>query len=174
MQLQKSLTGDTLKLFNALFLGIKEKSKEGLILQHNSIYWGAAHHMARSGIHLAILFALIMFFFLYIPIRYIYKYWFIMIALAGYTAISNPTISFIRALIMIIAHILCKLLNHKASSLHIITLATTATLLCNPLQLFFLDFQLSFGITYIIVWLFYIKKKQTIVFTKSNFVRFNK
>lgn len=152
----------TTSLFNPLFLGKKEKSKQALNIQHQSVYWGAAHHMARSGIHLGVLFGLFMIFFHYINITNWMRYILSATILLLYAYVSISSISFLRALCMIFLHIICKLLKRMPSTLHILTLTTIATLLHNPMQLLFLDFQLSFGITYILIWLFLTKNNKTI------------
>lgn len=162
----------SLSLFDPLFLGKKEKNKESLELQHQSVYWGIAHHMARSGAHLAILFGLIMLLLHYTHFAYIYRYLLCVFLLVGYAAISQLSISFTRSLIMILLHIFAKACNRIPSSLHTITITTFIILFYNPVQLFFLDFQLSFGITYIIIWLFNIKNSKTIAFYKRRLVRF--
>lgn len=159
-------------LFEPLFLGKKEKNIDGITIQHKSVYWGIAHHMARSGAHLAILFGLIMLLLHYTQLPYALRYFLCIFLLLGYAIISQSSISFLRALFMILLHIIAKLRKHIPSSLHTLTITTLATLIYNPMQLFFLDFQLSFGITYIIIWLFNIKNSKTIAFYKHRLVRF--
>tara|TARA_Y100000588_G_scaffold382376_1_gene469727 strand:+ start:3035 stop:3970 length:936 start_codon:yes stop_codon:yes gene_type:complete len=158
-------------LFAPLFFGKKEKSIEGITIQHQSVYWGIAHHMARSGAHLAILFSLVMLLLHYTQMWYVTRYVICMLLLLGYASISQSSISFIRALIMILLHIICKVSLQMPSSLHILTLTTLVTIIYNPMQIFFLDFQLSFGITYIIIWLFTLKQSQTIAFQKGYLAR---
>jgi len=170
--LKKQLSKKSRSLFDPLFLGKKEKNKSSLDVQHKSIYWGIAHHMARSGVHLAILFGLIMLLLHYTQFAYIYRYAACVILLTTYALISQSSISFLRALCMILLYIFAKILKKIPSSLHTLTLTTLLTLFYNPMQLFFLDFQLSFGITYIIIWLFNIKKSKTIAFYKQLFIRF--
>ena len=128
--------------------------------------------MARSGAHLAILFGLIMLILHYSQFAYIYRYILCIFLLSGYAIISQSSISFLRALFMILMHIVSKIFKKIPSSLHTLTVTTLATLFYNPMQLFFLDFQLSFGITYIIVWLFNIKNSKTIAFYRRRLVRF--
>ncbi len=172
LSFKKQLNALSSSLFDPLFLGKKEKTIENISIQHKSIYWGIAHHMARSGAHLAILFGLLMLLLHYTQLPYFFRYGISIFLLIGYAIISQASISFLRALFMILLHIIGKLCNHIPSSLHTLTVTTLATLLYNPMQLFFLDFQLSFGITYIIIWLFNIKNSKTIAFYKHRLVRF--
>lgn len=170
--LYKKINEDSSSLFDPLFLGKKEKNIYNLNIQHQSTYWGIAHHMARSGAHLAILFTLIMLLLHYTQFAYSYRYLLCIFLLISYALISQSSISFLRALCMILLHILSKICKRVPSSLHTISITTLVTLLYNPMQLFFLDFQLSFGITYIIIWLFNIKNSKTIAFFKRRLVHF--
>lgn len=159
-----------LDLFNPLFLGKREKTSSTLSIQHQSLYWGIAHHMARSGIHLVTLFSLFLALFHYIRIKHFYRY-FICGALAiGYLEISIPSVSFLRALCMILFQIICKINKFQYSSVHALTLTTLLMVLHNPWYVLFLDFQLSFGITAVIIWLFQAKWSKTIAFPLKNIV----
>lgn len=169
---QQQIHKKAASLFDPLFLGKKEKTIENLEIQHKSTYWGIAHHMARSGAHLAILFGLIMLLLHYTQFAYLYRYTLCIFLLVGYALISQSSISFLRALCMILLHISTKIFGGVPSSLHTLTLTTLIVLFCNPMQLFFLDFQLSFGITYIIIWLFNIKNSKTIAFYRRRLVHF--
>lgn len=171
-QVYKKISKNTISLFEPLFLGKKEKTSESLNIQHKCLYWGIAHHMARSGAHLAILFGLIMLLLHYTQIAYVYRYFLCIFLLFSYALISHSSISFLRALCMILLHIIAKMFKQPPSSLHTISLTTLIVLFYNPMQLFFLDFQLSFGITYVIIWLFNIKNSKTIAFCKRRLVHF--
>lgn len=170
--LHQKLKKETTSLFDPLFLGQKEKCVENLHMQHQCTYWGIAHHMARSGAHLAILFGLIMFLLHYARVTYLYRYMLSIFLLLGYALISQPSISFLRALFMIFLHITAKIFKRIPSAIHTLTITTLVTLFYNPMQLYFLDFQLSFGITYVIIWLFNIKNSKTIAFYRHRLVRF--
>ncbi len=169
--LQNNISHTSFSLFNMLFLGKKEKEVSSLNAQHQCILWGIAHHTARSGAHLTILLGLLLLLLHYAQLHYILRYLFCMALLWGYALISYSSISFIRALLMSMLFILCKTCKRLPSSLHIITLVTLVIALYNPIQFFFLDFQLSFGITYMIIWLFNVKKSTTIAFFSTNSVR---
>lgn len=170
--LYKKIHNKASSLFDPLFLGKKEKCMQSLSVQHQSSYWGIAHHMARSGAHLAILFGLIMLLLHYTQISFLYRYILCIFLLVSYALISQSSISFLRALCMILLHIAAKIFKRVPSSLHTISATTLVALLHNPMQLFFLDFQLSFGITYIIIWLFNIKNSKTIAFYRHRLVHF--
>ncbi|HSW75910.1 MAG TPA: ComEC/Rec2 family competence protein [Candidatus Saccharimonadales bacterium] len=167
----KHLNKSTTSLFNPLFLGKREKNKDILSIQHYSLYWGIAHHMARSGIHLVTLFGLIMTLLHYAGIRHSYRYALGALLSIGYFQITFPSISFIRALCMILFQMFSKLNKFTYSSIHALTMTTFLVILHNPLQILFLDFQLSFAVTYIIIWLFQAKYAKTIAFNQQSLVR---
>ena len=148
------LNKSTASLYNPLFLGKREKNLCTISIQHNSMYWGIAHHMARSGIHLVTIFGLLMTFLHYLRVRPSYRYFLGTILSIGYFEITFPSISFIRALFMILFQMFSKMNKFTYSSIHALTLTTLIIIMHNPLQILFLDFQLSFGVTYIIIWLF--------------------
>lgn len=154
----------TINLFNPLFLGKREKSIESITIQHQSLYWGIAHHMARSGIHLVTLFGLFMAFFHYARIKHFYRYIFGAALMFMYFEISIASISFLRALCMITLQIISKIHKFQYSSIHALTLTTLCMITYNPWYILFLDFQLSFGITAVIIWLFQTKWAKTVAF----------
>ncbi len=69
-----------------------------------------------------------------------------------YYLLSWPSVSFIRACIAWLCYQGFSLTGKSTRALHIISLTTLIVLLINPYQLFFLDFQLSFGLTCVLAW----------------------
>ncbi len=165
-------TSYTAYLYNPLFLGYKTKNNNAIMIQHQSAYWGIAHHMARSGIHIITLLGLCISIFHYARIRTRFK--FILYGLLSliYASISVPSISFIRALCMIMIQMFTRFNGYQYSGLHAFALTTLMLVLYNPFIVLFLDFQLSFGITAVIIWLFYVKWAKTVVFPLSPFLRY--
>lgn len=164
------LHAKTVNLFNPLFLGKREKSIDNLNIQHQSLYWGIAHHMARSGIHLVTLFGLFMTLFHYARIRHVYRYVICTVLMLVYFEISIPSISFLRALCMIILQMLSKIHKFQYSSVHALTLTTLFLVSYNPWYILFLDFQLSFGMTAVIIWLFHAKWTKTVAFVPKTLI----
>ncbi|MFA5998454.1 MAG: ComEC/Rec2 family competence protein [Candidatus Babeliales bacterium] len=165
------LNKSTASLYNPLFLGKREKNLSTISIQHNSMYWGIAHHMARSGIHLVTIFGLLMTTLHYARVRHSYRYLLGALLSIGYFQITFSSISFIRALLMILFQMFSKINKFTYSSVHALTMTTLMVLMYNPLQIFFLDFQLSFGVTYIIIWLFRTKYAKTVAFDQKSLVR---
>ncbi len=151
-------------LYNPLFLGKKEKNIESLTIQHQSLYWGIAHHMARSGIHLITILSLFVALFHYCKFFHRFRFLLYTALVFLYALISIPNISFIRSLCMITIQMFTKFNGFIYSGIHAYLLTALILIHYNPLAIFFLDFQLSFGITAIIMWLFFIKWNKIIAF----------
>jgi ComEC/Rec2-related protein len=149
-------------LYNPLFLGKKEKDSCSLEMQHLSTYWGIAHHMARSGIHLVTLIGFFIVLFHYARIRTRFRFLIYLLLAIFYWHISIDSISFLRSLTMIAIQMITKFHKYQYSSIHAFALTTLLFVMHNPLLVLFLDFQLSFGITGCIIGLFLAKRRKTI------------
>lgn len=141
-------------LFGALFVGNKtEYKKEVDRIQTQFRFWGVSHIFARSGMHISLIIGIILYILFLIPIPYSGK----IICATGigilYALLSWPTISFTRALIMFLWGNYCILARRQTSTLHLLGLTTILVLLWHPLNLFFLDFQLSFALSGALVWI---------------------
>jgi len=158
----------TAHLYNPLFLGKKEHDHQAITIQHQSLYWGIAHHMARSGIHLVTLLGLCIAIFHYARIRSRVRFGIYIMLAIGYWLITIPSVSFLRSLCMILLQIFSKIHGYQYSGVHAFTLTTLLVIQYNPLHILFLDFQLSFGITAVIIWLFHAKWTKTVAFLPSS------
>lgn len=157
-ELHKKINRETFQLFSSIFLGNRTAVKKQMDLAKEPFKsWGVSHYLARSGLHLVI-FAVIWHFLLsLIPISYLLKQIFLLILILIYALLSWSSVSFERALLMFIIYKICLLSRTPSHYIHLITLVTFIVLCINPLQLFFLDFQLSFGITFALAWFNYIE-----------------
>lgn len=152
-KLQKKLSFRTYPLFSTIFLGYKEGIKKNH--QKNKIIfntWGILHFLARSGLHLIIFLLLIEIILRLIPISYTTKQFLSLLLAISYFFCSWPSVSFTRALTTFILYKSYLIFNLPIQALYLVTLICFLTLLYNPTHLFFLDFQLSFGITMAIAW----------------------
>lgn len=152
---KKLFSPSTYALFSSLFLGYKwcepiEINKETFT---SFKFWGISHYLARSGLHLAIIIAFWYILLSYIPFHLIHKQWFLIIASLFYFMYTWSSISFLRALISFILGRIFICLNEPYMFMHIISLTAFCMLTHNPTVLFFLDFQLSFGMTFLLAWL---------------------
>lgn len=164
-EIKAQLSHKTFVLFSSIFLGNRTTVKKQMdILKEKFKIWGTSHYLARSGLHLVIFIALWHFILSILPITYILKQIVLIILILIYTLLSWSSISFERALLMFLFYKLCLLHGKEIQYIHLVTLVTAFILCINPLQLFFLDFQLSFGLTFALAWfgLVHAHKKQAI------------
>jgi ComEC/Rec2-related protein len=148
------LTPHQAALFGALFVGNKTSyKKEVETIQTQFRYWGVSHIFARSGMHISLIIGIILYLLFLIPMPYNAKI--VCATLIGllYALLSWPTISFTRALIMFLWTNYCILARRYSSTLHLLGITTMLVLLWHPLNLFFLDFQLSFALTGALIWI---------------------
>ncbi|HSW73575.1 MAG TPA: ComEC/Rec2 family competence protein, partial [Candidatus Limnocylindria bacterium] len=148
-QLQKKLSRPTAHLFSSIFLGNKYARKKDIEpLKEHFTTWGVTHYLARSGLHMVIFTITWHTLLTFIPLAFALKEALLIALVIIYALLSWTTISFTRALLLFLIHRLCSLLRLQTDLLYLLTLVALAILFDNPLQLFFLDFQLSFGLTF--------------------------
>jgi ComEC/Rec2-related protein len=153
-QCQQILSPSTYTLFALLFLGKSEQTD----LYETFAWWGISHHLARSGLHLVLFLMLLRTTLCLIPGRYEYKTILLMVLATMYGILSWSSISFLRAYCGCVAYCMYDLLWIPTSALHVVCLVTLAVLIYQPAQLFFLDFQLSFGLTWALAFLSHVRK----------------
>jgi len=152
--LHAKMSKDTFALFTSIFLGNKSvemRTLSNFKKQFNN--WGLAHYLARSGLHLVIIFLAWFFIISIFPISFIIKQIIIFIIIFIYAFLSWSSIPFIRSLITFTLYKICILFNLQINTLHCLNLACLIMLIINPIQLFFLDFQLSFALTFALIWI---------------------
>src|SRR3990167_3930800 len=116
--------------------------------------WGLSHVLARSGLHLVIFVFIWRWLLNFLPLSFYRKNLLLLFISLVYALCSWPSVSFIRAWYALIFYFFCALfLRRPSHTLHIISLVYCIILFLNPLQLFFLDFQLSFLLTYALTWM---------------------
>jgi ComEC/Rec2-related protein len=142
----------THSLYLSIFCGKKIKSPTTTKLKELFSYWGLSHHLARSGLHLIILMSLLLFLLSCIPCSSLFKQRISVLLLLCYYMMTYSSVAFMRAFYMYLIYTLCKQLRVPTHAIHILLITTLLTLMLNPCHLFFLDFQLSFSITFLILW----------------------
>lgn len=150
---QTAMNKETYALFSSIFLGNKTESKD-VMEEKKELFkvWGTSHYLARSGLHL-ILFTLIWHFLLsLLPIYFLYKQFILLFLIAVYALFSWTSISFERALLIFLIFKITLIAKVPSHYVHMVGLVTFILLFFNPLQLFFIDFQLSFGLTFALAW----------------------
>lgn len=144
----------TKTMFNSIFLGKKTHNKtQFTALRDNFQAWGIIHYLARSGLHLVIIGAIWQFFCNALRLSFISSNIIILLLMLIFYLLSWQALPFIRALIMIVCYRICRFYQLQIHVLHILNLSCIIILLSNPIALFFLDFQLSFVLTYGLVFL---------------------
>lgn len=152
--IKKNCSYKTFCIFSALFLGDKSQDKQYLDKVADQFKeWGIVHYLARSGLHLVIFIVLWELLCGFIPIRFRYKQSLLLIITLIYFILSWPSVSFMRALIIFVIYKWCALNNRPAHFLNTLLTTCCIILMVNPMQLFFLDFQLTFILTGALAWL---------------------
>ena len=158
------LTPITRIFYDLIFLGNKSTVQlEELSNQCNM--WGISHFLARSGLHIALLIIMWKWFFTFIPIPIAAKHSLLMLFALIYDVFSWGSISFLRAYLLFLLLHQGLLLWQRVMVPHLFIIVCLYVLFFNPYQLFFIDFQLSFALTYVLI---------TFCIPNKNNVRFNK
>ncbi len=154
LSFKQTLSHRAFTFFSSLFLGEKETNRIAIEhIQKQCKQWGILHYLARSGLHLAIVLSIYEFLFRLFPLSFIYKHLMLLFLSFTYFLLSWPSIAFIRAFLTFFLYKLFALFYIPAHFLHILLITCITILLFNPMQLFFLDFQLSFCLTFALGWL---------------------
>lgn len=147
--LKRKMPRKIFAIFSSIFLGNKNICKqESDKLKTKFKAWGILHLLARSGLHLIIFLLICEFILKFIPIYFLIKQIIMIILSILYLTLSWPSISFIRAFSVLILYKTCPMLNTKPDITNIVTVVCLTMLIYNPIQIFFLDFQLSFLLTF--------------------------
>lgn len=147
-KIKNKLSPATFTLFASIFLGKKQIDATQIDpIKENFKTWGLSHYLARSGLHLIIFVLLWSWLMSFAPLPYNSKQIILLFLILGYLALSWSSISFSRAIILFAFYRFCLLFDLQINALYLLALTCTIILLYNPFQLFFLDFQLSFGLT---------------------------
>jgi len=148
-----AINNQTFAFFSAIFLGEKTALKQNKALENPFKQWGIVHYLARSGLHLVIIISLCSFLLRWIPIGFLYKQLLLLISVTLYSLLTWSSISFMRALLIFFMYTACMLSRTPHHLMQLLLLCCFLFLLINPLYVLFLDFQLSFGLTFALAWL---------------------
>lgn len=134
--------------FSSIFLGNKNISKDiESNIKNKFKEWGILHILARSGLHLVIFLLICELILKFLPISFFIKQIIILILSFIYMLLSWTSVSFNRAFYALLLHKFCPFINKKTDALHVVITACLSIIIFNPIQIFFLDFQLSFILT---------------------------
>lgn len=136
-------------MFNSIFIGHKNDHKSAFNqLKNNFQTWGIVHYLARSGLHLMIISTIWQTICTVLRIPITLSNLIILLFILLFWILTLSGLPFIRALIIIFCYRICHLLKLQVHLLHILNISCILTLVNNPISIFFLDFQLSFLLTY--------------------------
>jgi competence protein ComEC len=150
-QISETINGESKNLVNTIFFG--NRAQENSATKTPFKQWGISHYLARSGLHLVMLIVLWRFLFSLIPLPFFIKELLLIYLILFYSIMSWSSISFTRAFLIFLGIKIATFLKKPVHYIHHIFVVCLAVLIHNPFQLFFLDFQLSFGLTLAIAWL---------------------
>lgn len=158
---KKRLSPQTFALFTSIFWGKHAVDQRQLNnIREHFRPWGILHYLARAGLHVTMLIILLEKMISFLPLPFMVRTVLGATLIGGYALLTWSSISFLRAIIVFAILILCTLLWTPSHGLYRLTLACFLILVWNPSQLFFLDFQLSFLVTAVFMWMSAITKEQ--------------
>ncbi len=139
-------------LFADLFLGNRQEHMSLHETRKKFKEWGIMHYLARSGLHLIFFIYLLNLLFKILPLPFMIRQLISLLILLSYSLLSWPSVSFNRALFALMLKKVGLLLKMQLNLLNILSCVCCITLYRNPILISFLDFQLSFGITYALIY----------------------
>jgi ComEC/Rec2-related protein len=142
----------TASYYSLIFLGKKDPDVTDQ-LRRTFNFWGLSHYLARSGIHIVLFILIWKFLLSLLPVHLIIKRLLLILICGSYGLLSWASTPFIRAFYSFLLTEVGRLFNYHVHFFHMLTIVCLLMLLFNPMQLFFLDFQLTFGLTFALGWL---------------------
>jgi len=163
-ELSQKIDPKTFALFATIFFGNRAAVKNELVAEQKLFAkWGIVHFLARSGLHVLILILLWSWILSLLSCSHASR----LLLLTGfvflYGLLSWSSISFIRALLMFFCYQVCIVARLPIQTLHLLSLVALLVLALNPVHIFFLDFQLSFGLTFLLAWIALLRAKKRIL-----------
>lgn len=147
--LYKKLPEPTKTLYGTIFLGI-EKIAPFDELKSIFNYWGITHYLARSGLHIALFIMLWKWLFQLCGFSFFMRIFLLVPILCVYIFLTPISLSFLRGIWAFFLFLGAFYLYRPFHVQHMLYLSAFCILLYNPYALFFLDFQLSFSLTYVL------------------------
>lgn len=163
--LKNKLSPECFHFFTSLFLGNRACIKnelEGTNEQFKT--WGISHFLARSGLHLVLFVFIWQTIFCIMPMPLVIKQIIIVSISCIYFILTWTSAPFTRSFALFLFNKICLFSKIPFHLLHYLTLVCFLFLLYCPLYIFFLDFQLSFALTFALAWL-----NQVMIEHKNNY-----
>jgi len=152
--LKNKLSPECFRFFSSLFLGNRACIKNELEETNEQFKtWGISHFLARSGLHLVLFIFIWQTLFCIIPLPLLIKQIIIFLISCIYFILTWTSAPFTRSFALFAFNKICLFGRIPFHLLHYLTLVCFLFLLYCPLYVFFLDFQLSFALTFALAWL---------------------
>jgi ComEC/Rec2-related protein len=149
-RIMKRLSRLTQTYYSLIFLGNKKQVQHSFQLRKIFGEYGLMHCLARSGLHIVLFILFLQMFLRLVPIPLLIKRFFLLFVVIIYNILTWSSVSFSRAYNVFLLMQGGYVLGQTVSFPHILTLICLVFLLFNPMYLFAFDFQLSFGLTFIL------------------------
>ncbi len=155
---------ESFALFSSIFLGNTKNCSQKLMTEYRDFFqlWGLSHYLARAGLHMLIIIFLWSTLISSLKINFRLQQTILLMLIIIYYLLSWASIPFLRSLSMFLLYKTCIILNLQINSLHLLNVACFLMIAISPMQIFSLDFQLSFGLTYALIFLSISKQKNKI------------
>ena len=140
------LNDDSYSFLSAITLGYKADLSDNLKDAFRAS--GTSHVLAVSGLHVGIVYIIIISFFSFLGKRgktFVLKQVLVLLCLWGYVFITGMPVSVIRAAIMLSLVSVASILNREGFTYNTLAVAAYFILIINPFYLFDVGFQLSFA-----------------------------
>ena len=152
--LKSKFSPESFRFFSSLFLGNRTCIKKELEETNEQFKtWGISHFLARSGLHLALFIFIWQTLFCIMPLPLLIKQIIIFLISCIYFFLTWTSAPFTRSFALFLCNKICLFSKQPFHLLHYLTLVCFLFLLYCPLYIFFLDFQLSFALTFALAWL---------------------
>jgi predicted membrane metal-binding protein len=149
---RKSMDKETFLAFASIFLGDPFAKKKEETLKSKLKIWGLFHYIARAGLHLVIFVSIWMFLLSLLPVSWTIRQLLMLFLCILYSIFTWPSVPFNRAFFTLLLVRTSGLFRIKTYAAPSLLAVACITLITNPIVLFALDFQLSFGVTFGLAW----------------------
>lgn len=147
--LQQKLSPETFSLFCTLFLGTSpDRFSTMEPMKETFSNWGIFHYLSRSGLHVVIMLGLWQIMMRIFLLPYALIQIILILILALFWLLSWPSASFARSILSFAAVQTTIIQGQQPHAINIVSLICFLLLIVNPFHLFFLNFQLSFLLTW--------------------------
>lgn len=137
--------------FALIFLGYKQLEQNHTLRKVFNL-WGLAHFLARAGLHIMLFIWIWQLFLGLLPLPGVVKRGVLFFVCGVYALFSWISIPFFRAYVVFVLGRCATMVDQQINFLHLLTVSCLFVLLFNPMYIFFLDFQLTYALTFVLGW----------------------